>query len=500
VRLAGRPAETVAACLALGIAARILAWGAFDDILPLSGLYVDEVVYGSGRIFTEEGAFDRPPGQFILSGALLPLGIGWARRVTSAISLFPAVLLAATARGRWARAAAAALSIEPSLVLAGLQLLPEAAAAALVSVSLVCFARGSAAGSGLAAGAASLFRPDLALVALALPIAGAGRKAAVFSISAILAIIPVTVVNLASGAGPVIAANGAENLWLGSSLELIRVPPGMEFEQLVSMDGGGTGDQFLSRWAAAVREDPAGAAVFALRKAAACLELPGPGRNIDTGEVYSRTGLLWLTPLTGAALCLALARILGNRRVLRVPEAAGTICLLVSAAVFFPSERYRAAFLPFVFFLAAAAPPSRKELVRSAGVAAAVLLCSFFPIRATRPGLDLLIRAGAELDSGSAVEALEDLRGASMAGFEGADLHNLRGIALAGTGNTAAALAEFESGLAIAPGAPTLWRNYAVALFSAGRQPDARQAARRAIELRPSLEGELSPLLQVEPR
>lgn len=492
---AGFRAGTLAACLVLGFLVRAAAWGSFDTILPLERLYVDEEIYSSGSMFGEDGAFDRPPGQFLLCRLLLHQGVGAARCAMSFISLIPALALAFSARGRWGAAAALALSMEPSLVLAGLQLLPEAPAAAFVSLALALFARGGAAGPGLLTGIASLFRPEMLLAALLIPFSRCGRRrTAFFAGSALAPVLPLIAVNLFSGSGPVLAANGAENLWLGSSLDLLRIPPGMEFEQLMAVSPAG-GDTFLSRWASAVTADPAGAAVFAARKLFASLELPGPGRNVDSRGIYSGTGLVWLLPLTGGALCLGISRAMKGRRPAGLAEA-GIASLLLSAAIFFPAERYRAAFMPFLFFLAASRPPDRTDAIPSAGVAVLVLLCSVFPLDSTRPGLNYLIRAGKELDDGFYGEAMADLRRASLAGFEGADLHNLRAVAMAAGGDSEGSLNEFEAAIEAAPSAPTLWRNYAVALYSTGRTGEACQAASRAVSLRPSLRSDLAPLLR----
>jgi tetratricopeptide (TPR) repeat protein len=495
VKEAGFRRWTLAACLFLGFLARAAAWGALDAILPLERLYVDEEIYSSGSMFGEDGAFDRPPGQFLLCRVLLAPGVEAARYAMSFISLIPALSLAFSARGRWGAAAALALSVEPSLVLAGLQLLPEAPAAAFISMALARFARGGTAGPGFLTGIASLFRPEILLAAVLLPFSRCGgRRTAFFAGSALAPVLPLIAVNMFSGSGPVLAANGAENLWLGSSLDLLRIPPGMEFEQLMAV-GPARGDAFLCRWASAVIADPAGTAVFAARKLFASLELPGPGRNVDSRDIYTRTGLAWLLPLTGGALCLGISRVMKGIGSAGLAEA-GIASLLLSAAIFFPAERYRAAQMPFLFFLAASRPPDRKDAIPSAGVAVAVILCSVFPLNSTRPGLNYLIRAGKDLDYGFYGEAMADLRSASLAGFEGADLHNLRAVAMAAGGDSEGSVNEFEAALEAAPTAPTLWRNYAVALYSTGRTGEARQAASRAISLRPSLRSDLAPLLR----
>jgi len=493
----GSRTAVVALCLVLGIGTRAAVMRGIDEVLMMGRLHVDEQIYASGSLFTEGGAFDRPPGQFLLVRALAPLGTGPARLAMSLLSLVPALILASTSRGRWGALCAAALSVDPSLVLAGFQLLPETPAAVLAAAALLLYSRGGASGPGLLLGIASLFRPETLLILPLMFVPRDGRRRALrLALPALMAVSPVVLVNLISGAGPAVAANGSENLWLGSSLDLLRIPPGAEFEQLVAIDRS-SGDTLLARWWSAVGAAPLRAALFAARKCAAALEIPGPGRNIDSADAYLRTGLAWLLPLTAAAVCLGLARLVrpragpGDRL-----AVAGVACLLIAAALFFPSERYRAAFLPFFYFAAASRPPGRADVLPAAGAGLAVVLCSLLPIRSSRPGLNYIVHAEGELESGDMTSALQDLHLAERSGFRGADLDNLAGIAMASSGDTRGALARFETALGTAPGAPSIWTNYALCLASLGRMDEARAAASRAAALRPSLRTRLEPLLR----
>lgn len=476
------PRRRLAAAVLLSAAVtRVPLWSSYSSVFPPDVRVVDESEYSRGSAALVAGEpFARPPLMYLLAAVVLPLGNSGARAAMSAISCLPALMAAGWASRRREALAAVLLAVDPFLAVSGMQMMPEAPAAALAALAVLLRARSRRFWSGVAVGAACLFRAELLLVPLLQSLRRDWRDASL--LGAGLAVSPAVAWNLSCGSGPVISANGAENAWLGTSPELLRVPPGTEFEQLVALDGEG----FAERAVDSLVSDPCRVILFSLRKASAAACIPGPGRNIEMDVLLGRTGLSFLLPVTALAVAMALAAERSRPWALALPA------LMISFAVFLPAARYRTAFLPMIYAAAATASPGR---LRTVAGAALVALSSAFPPALVRPGLNSVIRAGGELDRGDPAAAEAYLAMARRAGFTGSDLHNLSGIAVAMRGDAAAALAEFEQALAIAPRSPTLWRNYAVALASAGRTQDSRAAAARAAALRPGLAEELYPLL-----
>ncbi len=485
-----------------------------DGVLPLSHLYVDEITYAAGPV--SGAGFERPPGMYLLAAVA-----GWTgtpipgRAVISLLSMVPAAAVALAFAGRmreaasrrWALACAAMAALSPVGALFGLFLLPAVPAAALVSAALLLRLRGRVLAAGFAAGCAALFRGELLLLPVVHFLVTAAlrrglRHWTVYASGTALAIAPVILVNAASGSGPVIAENGAENLWLGTDWELLSTPPGVEFEQLVSVapEAAGTVEAaFMRRALSSISAEPLPWLAMGLRKVAAWLALPGPGRNLEVSRLLSTTGLAWLLPLMLPALALGLPRALRGR-------GGGTdwrplalsMVLTGAAAAFllFPAARYALAVSPALWFLAASRPPSRRELLPAGAVAALVTVASLMPYPgAVRPGLTEVLEAERMISEGRYHDALDLLSEAGERGFDGADLHNLAGTAYALTGRVATGLSEFEEALRHAPGSPSLWKNYAVCLWNAGRPGDASEAAMTAVELDPALKPELGPLL-----
>jgi len=312
----------------------------------------------------------------------------------------------------------------------------------------------------------------------------------------------VLLVNLSAGGGPVIAANGPENLWLGTSWDLVTTPPGIEFEELMAVGGGDPGLQteFASRAWDSIGRDPGGWALMGLHKALAFLTLPGPGRNEEAGWILRRTGLALLLPLSFAAVALGGGRCLrpvcGNGASERLAVAIVGAGLL-SAVIFFPTDRFRLPALAALWFLAAESPPARRDLITAVPLAAVVLALSLFYRYPgmERSGLTSLLAAEQRISDGMPAEALGYLEDAEERGFEGADLDNLRGIALSMSGSPLHGLACFRSAVAAAPGAPTVWKNLAASLWNLGMDAEARDAALRAVSLNPLLIGTLGPIL-----
>ena len=100
------------------------------------------------------------------------------------------------------------------------------------------------------------------------------------------------------------------------------------------------------------------------------------------------------------------------------------------------------------------------------------------------------------LDSGNLNETVEYLMDAQERGYVGADLFNLRGVQFSLSGNPERGAVEFEKALELAPRSPTLWKNYAVSLWTNARYEDSIEAARRAVNLNPLLREELRPILE----
>ncbi len=431
---------------------------------------VDEMEY----LETPGMPFERPPGTY------LPASFPWPRILFGAISLAPAVLLLAVPpRNRATGALALLAAVEPTLALSGVQILPEAPAAALASLSVVTAARGRYRSAGYAAGLAALFRGEmLLLLPLFLMIRRKGRVMALF---AVLPVLPLAAANLVSGGPPSVASNGGLNLWIGSEWNLLGTPPGVEFEQLMNLSSGGA---FTDRALSVVGSDPGGWVFRGLLKASAFFTLPGPGRNLDPGDALG--GLLPLLAVTG----IFLAGAAGFRR--DVPSAfmaAGVI----SAFLFFPSVRYRAVFLP-AFALAAASTPWKRLIPGAAAVAA---LSLFLPYPGhVRPGLNTLLSAENRLRESDPRGCMVLLEQARREGFTGADIHNIRASAMAVAGmDFREVLLEFGLALEAAPESPTVWRNMAAFLWNYGRTGPAREAAAEAVRLNPSIRGELSGIL-----
>jgi len=418
--------------------------------------------------------FERPPGTYFAAG--LPS----ARVVMSVFSLLPALFfLLALPRSGKNLVLSLFLATEPTLALSGIQLLPEAPAAALTALFLMFVHRGANRMGGFVLGAAALFRGELLLLLPLLPVLG--RRGRTMALFALAAVVPVAAVNVASGGPPSVASTGGVNLWIGSDWNLLSTPPGVEFEQLMEVQPGRT---FTERAVSMIGEDPAGWVFRGAVKTLAFFSLPGPGRNIDSGEALKP-----LIPLL-AVTAIFLAGAAGMRRdPASVLMAAGVL----SAFLFFPSVRYRAVFLPA--FALTASSLSWKRLIP--GVSAVLALSILLPYPGhVRPGLNALLTAQNALRENDAAGCLSMLDEAGRQGFEGADIHNIRASAMAIEGRDfALVLTEFGKALEAAPRSPTVWRNMAVFLWNYGRTQHAIEAARTAVRLNPGLEAELSEIL-----
>ncbi|NOQ23446.1 MAG: hypothetical protein GQ565_12475 [Candidatus Aegiribacteria sp.] len=487
---------------------RIGAFSSLDRLLPLEGLYVDEKTYSMSPFIPGVEGFSRPPGMFIIAMLMnVERNATASRIVISFLSLLPALalFLAFSKRGgAWVYACTAGLILSPFMILFGFQLLPAVPAAALIAFTLLSLNRGRTVAAGFLAGIAILFRAELALVPLFLLVFSFRnhlREWTIFTASAAIAVLPVVILNLSAGAGPVIASNGGENLWLGTDWELITTPPGMEFEELVSTGTSQSrGDAvFLERAFSSIGSAPFGWLSMGGRKLLAFFTLPGPGRNFETGWLLKRMQLIFLLPLTLLAMSAGTAGIFRRRQSFWHSTAAAFICTgIVSAFIFFPSARFRTVILPAFWFLAASLMPDWKNLKKAITPAALIVIISLLVTYPgmERSGLTSMLAAEHLLDSGKLNESAEYLMDAEERGYFGADLFNLRGVLVSLYGNPEEGPGEFEKALLIAPESPTLWKNYAVSLWSNGRYRDSIKAARRAVFLNPLLREQLRPILE----
>lgn len=429
---------------------------------------VDELEYLS----RPQPPFQRPPATYLLAGLPFP------RWVFGALSLLPSLLMLTLAPPSYALLAIL-LALEPTLALSGVQILPEAPAAALVTLSLLLARRGRSRLAGFCTGTAALFRAELLLLPPLFALLGKrGRRMALFALPAVL---PVMAVNAVSGGGFSVAATGGVNLWVGSDWDLLTTPPGVEFEEMMRTEPA---DSFTERARNVITADPSGWLIRGVQKSLAFFTLPGPGRNLDSREAVRMVFPLLLI----TAMLLAGVGGFG-----RNPPGAFMAAALVSAFLFFPSMRYRAVFLP-AFALAAWEIPRWRLVLGAVAVAALSVL---FPYPGhVRAGLNTVLTAQNALRENRTADCLRLLDRAEAEGYRGADLHNIRASAMAlEDRGFQEVFPEFARALEAAPGSPTVWRNTAVYLWNTGRVDPAREAAMKALSLDPRLEPELRRIL-----
>ncbi len=485
---------------------RIIAYVSLDRLLPLNALYVDEKTFSMSPFVQGIEGFSRPPGMFVLSMVLNASGSPLTTRIAvSFLSLLPALALYLAFRnkgGAWLFAAGLLLS--PFMILYGLQVMPAVPAAVLISFTLLMAKNKKIAFAGFLTGISILFRAELALIPLfllAFSFRKHFRKWLVFTVSAAVAVIPVIILNIFAGAGPIIASNGTENLWIGTDWKLVTTPPGTEFEELVSIGNSRSGGNsvFLERAVNSIADEPLKWLKMGVSKTIAFFTLPGPGRNLETGWVLIRTWLIVLLPLTLFGISVGTSLIFKRRKSFWQLLAFSIVFTgIASSFIFFPSARFRVAFLPAFWFLAASVTPSwkyyRLALAPAAGIIFISLLVTYPGME--RSGLTSILAAEHLLDSGDYSESAEYLLESENRGFFGADLHNIRGVLLSLSGNPRRGLDEFEKALEISPDSPTLWKNYAVSLWSNTRYSESVEAAKNAVFLNPLLRDELSPILE----
>ena len=441
-----------------------------------SNLHVDEITYAGG----DSPPFERPPATFLLAG--LPMKTTALRLLFSAISLVPALAVFFFTRKNMKNAIfAGVLAIEPTLAFSGLQILPAAPAAAFLALALTA-GRERPVLLGWFIGCAALFRGE---VLLFLPISiffiRPIRKYLTTSAGILIAVLPVLLINLVSGGPFALGENGPLNLWLGSSWELLEVPPGIEFEQLMG------DNSFTDNALHAIKEDFAGWLGRGMVKTAAFLSIPGPGRNIEASELLNSTILKYLLPLTFLIIAIGISGFGRNS------STAVIVTGLVAAFLFFPSIRHRSVFLPAMVISA-----SHFRWKIAVPVAVVVVIFSLaldYPAEVRR-GLTQVQLAQNQLESGDIESALISLKLAEEKGFEGADMHSIRGACIASSGGDfSEAAREFGLALEMAPESPTAWKNMAALLWNYGYRDDAIYAAEKAVSLNPALRAELSLIL-----
>ena len=440
-----------------------------------SDLHVDEITYAAG----DAPPWERPPGTYL--AASVSDDVPTLRTVFSIISLIPALALfifsgKTPANALWA----GLLAVEPTLAFSGLQVLPSAPAAAFLALALCAMSRPAL--SGWLTGAAALFRGELLLLLpLSFPFIRPLKKWTLFACGLAAAVLPVMTVNALSGGPFATAENGPINLWLGTSWELLATPPGLEYEELAG------GSDYAGRALDAIASSPLRWVAMGAGKTAAFLSVPGPGRNIETPVLLGETPLAWFLPVTAAALALALA---GWKRDL---PSAFLATGIAAAFIFFPSVRHRAVYMPAAFFMARTLR-WKAAIPAAAGIAALSLLVPY--PAGVRPGLTELQHGENLLVRGEYDEAMEYLSRAEARGYEGADIHSVRGACIASSGGDfQAAAREFSRALEMAPESPTAWRNMAALLWNRGMAEEARYAAEKAVSLNPALRAELAPIL-----
>jgi len=459
----------------LGVAIRLIALNQLDWFFG-SCLHVDEITYAAG----DTPPFERPPGTYLLAG--LSSQVSSLRFVFMAFSLIPALTLFLFRKKHWKNSLlAGALAIEPTLAFSGLQILPCAPAAAFVALALTAW-KNKPLLSGWLLGCAALFRGEVLLfLPVSLFFIHPVKKYAATASGLLCAVLPVMVLNLVSGGSFSIAGNGSLNLWLGSSWDLLTTPPGIEYEELVGRSS------FTDSAISAITDDFSGWLGRGAVKTAAFLSVPGPGRNVEAPELLNSTILKYLLPITFVILALGIS---GSGRNI------GTALMLtgiLTAFVFFPSMRHRAVFIPV--FAASALHFRWKPAIAAALCIAFFSLFLEYPGR-VRPGLTLVQLAQNQLEAGNPETAIETLRKAEENGYRGADIHSIRGAAIASSGgNFIEAAEEFGTALELAPDSPTAWKNMAALLWNYGYLDDAVYAAEKAVSLNPALRNELSPIL-----
>jgi hypothetical protein len=461
--------------LVVGIALRFAAVNQLDWFFGL-GLHVDEITYVEG----DSPPFERPPGTYLMAG--LSENTGMLRVIFSTLSLVPGVALFFFRKRSTGNALlAGAMAVEPTLAFSGLQVLPAAPAAALLSIAVISGKKYPLL-TGWFIGCAALFRGEVLLfVPVSLFFLRPFRKYLLTAGGILAAVVPVSALNFASGGQFAPGGNGPLNMWIGSSWDLLETPPGLEFEQLMG------DNSFTDNVVTALTEDFPGWVGRGFQKAAAFFQIPGPGRNIEAPRLILSTVLTLFLPVTLLFLAFGVSGFRKNT------ATALIVTGILAAFLFFPSVRHRSIFLPAFAF---SVPYFRRRTALVSALLIITLSLFYSYPGSVRPGLTEVLVAEKQLGNGSFELAFENLRKAEEQGYTGADIHSVRGACIASSGGGFHdALTEFGLALEIAPESPTAWKNIAAVLWNYGYREDAIEAAEKAVSLNPALRNELSPIL-----
>jgi tetratricopeptide (TPR) repeat protein len=446
--------------------------------------------------------------------------------------------------GPTAGAAAALLTaLYGPLVLTENLLLPEVLGGVLLAVSVWLAARAAAVraasaraalGAGCACGLAALVRPTALaiLVALAAWFLARGpgarstrrRAAGALLLGAMLAVLPVTLVNrIGGGDWVLITASGGFNFYVGNHAAAdggYVQPEGVAFapgdrgdptgrgaaERALGRPLGarGVSDYWLGRAFSWIRAEPARALALYAKKVALLWNRAEIPQIVDRARVAAEVPRFGRLPLVGPWLLLPLALLglaigLPARResaILRVTLVAFTL----ATALFFVTERYRVQVVPLLAVLAGAgaawlARTARRRSPRSLALAAAALVAAAL---ATDPhwfGLAgrlgdpwvaplnralALIRASA--DSSDVAQAFAE---AAARGPAVGRVYANRGEWYRQRGNLPAAAADLARALALDPDDPVAWSARG-ALEAARGDSAARGSFARALALDPA--------------
>ncbi len=470
-----------------------------------------------------------------------PLAVILLQHLAGALLAGAAGFLAMGLGGPVAGATAAFLvATHGPLVLHENLLLPEVLGAVLFTAGVAQLVRGAgrpaltartAAGAGLLLGLDALVRPTGLIVVLALAIwilfrapGGARRRAAVAIVAGTaLAVAPVTLVNrLAGGEWVLVTASGGFNFYVGNHAGAdggYVQPAGVAFSPGDAGDPTGRGlaeratgrrlgargvsDYWTGRALAFVRSEPRRAGMLFLRKVALVWSRAEVPQIVDVATVRAQVPLFGRLPLTGPWLIMPLA-LLGlvigfrgrrERAVLRITFGAFTL----ATALFFVTERYRVQAVPLLAVVAGAAAAELVAIARSrsprrlllAGGALALAVIAVDPRwlglgnRLGNPWVPPmnralgLIRAGA--DSGEIAQAFAE---AAARGPEVGRVFANRGEWLRQRGDLAAAQADLERAVALAPEDPLAWTALGGVQAAAG-DTAARGSYARALALDP---------------
>ncbi|HEX7077432.1 MAG TPA: tetratricopeptide repeat protein [Candidatus Eisenbacteria bacterium] len=340
----------------------------------------------------------------------------------------------------------------------------------------------------------------------------AGRRWWVVLASTAIAILPVTMRNVARGGEPVlVSSNAGINLYIGNNPrydETVGVRPDLQWKRLSSeplqfgIKGPSAGSTYFARrvlrYAAG---DPAGFVALQAKKGRLLL---GGNEIFRDQAIYPErrespllAALLWKIP--GAAfpfgLLLPLASIGLAAGARRAPLLTATIAVYaLSVLAFFITARYRLPLVPLLLVFGAEGgrwlwkeASAGRRVVALAGAAAVYLVANL-----GQGPMESVMNADAEFSVGARLIERGD-RAAARPHIEAALERNPDyleawvnlGALDAGEGRTAEAEAAFRRAVAIDPNQPTALFNLAVLCEKTGRLDEAAALYERLLEVNP---------------